>query len=51
MAMERRLPFGLPTVDRWEPFRVSDIQTEVNRLFDNFFGRSTTAAGGTGRRP
>jgi len=45
MAMERWRPFGLPTVDRWEPFRVSDIQTEVNRLFDNFFGGSTTAAG------
>jgi HSP20 family protein len=45
MAMERWRPFGLSTADRWEPFRVSDIQTEVNRLFDNFFGRSPTAAG------
>ena len=45
MAMERWRPFGLSTQDRWEPFRVSDIQTEVNRLFDNFFGRPATAAG------
>jgi len=47
MAMERWRPFGSSTMDRWEPFRnVSDIQTEVNRLFDNFFGRP---AAGTGR--
>jgi len=45
MAMERWRPFGLSTSDRWEPFRVSDIQTEVNRVFDNFFGRSAAAAG------
>jgi HSP20 family protein len=45
MAMEGWRPFGLSTTE-WEPFRVSDIQTEVNRLFDNFFGRS---AGATGR--
>jgi len=51
MARERWRPFGLPTVDRWEPFRVSDIQTEVNRLFDNFFGRSTTVAGRTWTPP
>lgn len=31
-------------MDRWG--NVSDIQTEVNRLFDNFFGRSVSAAGG-----
>jgi len=30
-----------------EPFRVSDIQTEVNRLFDNFFGRPTSVSGRT----
>lgn len=38
MAMERWRPFGFG--DRWEPFRnVSDIQGEVNRLFDTFLGR------------
>jgi HSP20 family protein len=47
MAMERWRPFAGSTMDRWEPFRnVSDIQSEVNRLFDNFFGRQ---AAGTGR--
>lgn len=46
MAMERWRPFGLSTMDRWEPFRVFDIQNEVNRLFDNFFGRSAGAAAG-----
>jgi HSP20 family protein len=45
MAMERWRPFGLSTTDRWEPFRVSDIQSEVNRLFDNFFGRPANATG------
>jgi HSP20 family protein len=49
MAMERWRPFAAATMDRWEPFRnVSDIQTEVNRLFDGFFGRPA-AAGSTGR--
>jgi HSP20 family protein len=43
--MERWHPFGLSTTDRWEPFRVSDIQGEVNRLFDNFFGRPATTTG------
>ena len=43
--MERWRPFGFPGVERREAFRVSDIQSEVNRLFDNFFGRSTTPAG------
>jgi len=45
MALESWRPFGLSTVDRWDPFRVSDIQTELNRLFDHFFGRPATAAG------
>jgi HSP20 family protein len=45
MVMERWRPFDLSTSDRWEPFRVSDIQTEVNHLFDSFFGRSATAPG------
>ena len=44
MAMERWRPFG--TMDRSEPSRVSDIQSEVNRLFDSFFGRPATATGG-----
>lgn len=38
MAMERWRPFGFG--DRWEPFRnMTDIQGEVNRLFDTFLGR------------
>src|SRR5947209_7055853 len=45
MAMERWRPFGLSTMDQWEPFRVSDIQSEVNRLFDSFVGRPATASG------
>ena len=47
MAMERWRPIGASTMDRWEPFR-SDIQTEVSRFFDGFFGRPV-AAGSTGR--
>jgi HSP20 family protein len=43
MAMERWRPFGF--ADRWEPFRnVSDIQGEVNRLFDTFLGRPAAPA-------
>lgn len=39
MPIERWRPFG-STLDQWEPFRgLTDIQSEVNRLFDNFFGR------------
>jgi HSP20 family protein len=48
MAMERWRPYGT-SFERWEPFRnVADIQGEVNRLFDGFFGRpsaGTTQAG------
>ena len=41
MAIDRGRPFGL-TLDRWEPFRgLNDVQAEMNRLFDNFFGRPT----------
>ena len=36
MNVERWRPFG-GSMDRWG--NVSDIQGEVNRLFDNFFGR------------
>ena len=43
MAMEHWRPFG--TADRWEPFRnMSDIQGEVNRLFESFLGRPMVAA-------
>ncbi|HEX2173021.1 MAG TPA: hypothetical protein VHL09_11325, partial [Dehalococcoidia bacterium] len=44
MSVERWRPFGT-SMDRWG--NVADIQTEVNRLFDNFFGRpaGTAAAG------
>lgn len=46
MAMERWRPFGT-AIDRFEPFRnVGEIQQEVNRLFDNFFGRPAPAARG-----
>lgn len=43
MTVERWRPFGT-SMDRWG--NVSDIQTEVNRLFDNFFGRPAAAASG-----
>jgi HSP20 family protein len=42
MAMERWRPYG-SSADRWG--NVSDIQTEMNRLFEGFFGRSSAAAG------
>lgn len=43
MAIERWRPFGFGS--RWEPFQgLSDIQHEVNRLFDSFVGRPTTVA-------
>jgi HSP20 family protein len=46
MALERWRPFGTTV----EPFRnLNDIQGEVNRLFDSFFGRPTMAAA-QGRR-
>jgi HSP20 family protein len=42
MAMERWRPFGL-TVDRWQPYRgLSDIQSEMNRMFDSVFGHPAT---------
>jgi HSP20 family molecular chaperone IbpA len=46
MAIERWRPFGA-LMER-EPFR--EIQSEMNRLFDNFFGRPTTTVPGTGSR-
>lgn len=40
MAVERWRPFG--SVSRWEPMGgLTDIQSEMNGLFDSFFGRST----------
>lgn len=47
--MERWRPFG-GAVEHRDPFRMSDIQGEVNRLFDSFFGRPTTAVAPTGER-
>ena len=45
MAIDRWRPFG--GAERWDPFRgVGDIQTEMNRLFDNFVGRPAAAAAG-----
>ena len=38
MGLERWRPFGAS--ERWEPLRnATDIQGEMNRLFDSFFGR------------
>jgi HSP20 family protein len=45
MNVERWRPFG-GSMDRWG--NVSDIQGEVNRLFDNFFGRPA-GSGAAGR--
>jgi len=46
MALERWRPFA--TVERWEPFSsVSDMQGEMNRLFDSVFGRPVSTAAGT----
>ncbi|MFQ5827719.1 MAG: Hsp20/alpha crystallin family protein [Candidatus Methylomirabilia bacterium] len=43
MALERWRPFG-GTPDSWEPFRaLTDIQTNMNRLFDTFFGHPVRA--------
>jgi HSP20 family protein len=46
MAMNRWRPFDM-AVERWEPFRSpNDIQGEMNRLLDSFFGRPSTVAAG-----
>ncbi len=47
MTMERWRPFGT-LMERGEGFR--DIQSEMNRLFDSFFGRGTAPAAGAGGR-
>jgi HSP20 family protein len=47
MATERWRPFG--SLARWDPATgLGDIQTEINRMFDAFFGRPT--APGIGER-
>mgnify|MGYP003694072325 CR=1 FL=1 len=34
-------------MERWDPFReVGDFQSELNRVFDGFFGRTGTMPGG-----
>src|SRR5688572_26261130 len=44
MAIEMWRPFGM-TVERSQPFRgLSDIQAEMNRLFDGVFGHPASAA-------
>lgn len=46
MAILRWRPMG-QSVERWDPFReVGDFQSELNRVFDGFFGRSGTMPGG-----
>jgi HSP20 family protein len=45
MAIERWRPFG--TTERWHPLRqFSDLQGEVNRLFDSVFGPPATLSTG-----
>jgi HSP20 family protein len=45
MALTRWNPFG--TVERWDTSRgLGDIQSEMNRLFDNFAGRQPAMAAG-----
>src|SRR5262245_28765985 len=46
MAIDRWRSSGVLGT-RWDPFRdVTDIQHEVNQLFDSFFGRPATVARG-----
>jgi HSP20 family protein len=46
MAMERWRSFGSP-ISRWEPFRdLNEVQQEMNRVFDSFFGRPATVSTG-----
>ncbi len=45
MTIERWRPFG--ATERWRPFReLSDIQTEMNRLFDSVFGYPASVSTG-----
>src|SRR3989442_8592899 len=49
MTIERWRRFW--SIERWDPFRnISDIQGEVNRLFDSFSGRASAVATGSGVR-
>jgi HSP20 family protein len=49
MAIERWRPFV--SVERWDPFRnMTDIQGEVNRLFDSVLGRPTASTAGSAVR-
>src|SRR5262247_2459510 len=49
MAIERWRPFV--SVETWDSFRgMSDIQGEVNRLFDSFLGRSAASGAGAAMR-
>jgi HSP20 family protein len=46
MAVERWKPFGT-TMEQWQPFRaISEVQSEMNRLFDTVFGHPASAASG-----
>ncbi len=48
MTVERWRPFG--SVSRWEPMGgLTNIQSEMNGLFDSFFGRSTGGSAMTER--
>src|SRR6266850_1775374 len=45
-TIDRWRPYGT-AVERWEPFRgVNEIQGEMNRLLDSFFGRPATLVAG-----
>ena len=49
MAIDRWRPFV--AVERWDPFRnMSDMQGEVNRLFDSFLGRPAVSGAGSAVR-
>ena len=49
MAIERWRPFV--SMERWDPFRnMTDMQGEVNRLFDSFLGRPAVPANGSAMR-
>lgn len=44
MVVERWRPFG-HAVERWDPFAgLADIQSEMNRLFEGFFGHPVRVA-------
>jgi hypothetical protein len=46
MTMERWRPFS-GSITRWDPVRdLSDMQQEMNRIFDGFFGRPATLSTG-----